>query len=101
MRPTRPKVNESIDESAESEITILPDGRVFAFGITGPIAAVLATIPTADARTRSLLERIGRLGTGHERAHVRQVLDSDGPGPSTRGSEAVRVECTTDFAERE
>ena len=64
MRPTRPKVNETVDESAESEITILPDGRVFAFGITGPLAAVLATIPTADERTRRLLERIGRLGAG-------------------------------------
>jgi hypothetical protein len=65
MKPTRQKVNEAVDESAESEITILPDGRVFAFGITGPIAAVLATIPTADERTRRLLERIGRLGAGN------------------------------------
>jgi hypothetical protein len=64
MRRPRPKVDETVDESAESEITILPDGRVFAFGITGPLAAVLATIPTADERTRRLLERIGRLGAG-------------------------------------
>jgi hypothetical protein len=64
MKVTRPKINETVDESAESEITILPDGRVFAFGITGPIAAVLATIPVADERTRRLLERIGRLGAG-------------------------------------
>ncbi len=55
---------ETVDESAESEITILPDGRVFAFGITGRLAAVLATIPTADDRTRRLLERIGRLAQG-------------------------------------
>ena len=64
MRRARAKVNETVDESAESEITILPDGRVFAFGITGPLAGVLATIPTADERTRRLLERIGRLGAG-------------------------------------
>jgi hypothetical protein len=64
MRRTRPKINETVDESAESEITILPDGRVFAFGITAPIAAVLATFPTADLRTRRLLERIGRVGAG-------------------------------------
>ncbi len=62
MRRKPPKVDETVDESTESEITILPDGRIFAFGITGPVAAVLATIPTADERTRRLLERIGRLG---------------------------------------
>ena len=64
MRRTQRQAPEAVDESAESEITILPDGRVFAFGITGPLAAVLATIPTADERTRRLLERIGRLGAG-------------------------------------
>lgn len=53
---------ETVDESAESVLTIGPDGRVFAFGITGPLAAVLAAIPMADDRTRRRLERIGRLG---------------------------------------
>jgi hypothetical protein len=52
---------ELIDESAESEITIQADGRVFAFGITGPVAAVLATLPTSDGRTKRLLERIRNL----------------------------------------
>jgi hypothetical protein len=61
MKATRKPAPEAVDESAESELTIQPDGRVFAFGITGPLAAVLATIPTADDRTRRRLERIGRL----------------------------------------
>jgi hypothetical protein len=54
----------AVDESAESEITIMPDGRVFAFGITRPLASLLATLPTADARTRRLLERLGRHDPG-------------------------------------
>jgi hypothetical protein len=61
MKPTRRPAPETVDESAESELTIQPDGRVFAFGITSPLAAVLATIPTADDRTRRRLERIARL----------------------------------------
>ncbi len=56
---TKPnRVPEAIDESTESEITIQPDGRVFAFGITQPLASVLATIPTADDRMKNLLGRI-------------------------------------------
>jgi hypothetical protein len=51
----------TVDESAESEITIQPDGRVFAFGITGPLAAVLATISTSDERMNRLLGRISGL----------------------------------------
>jgi hypothetical protein len=51
----------SIDESDESEITIQPDGRIFAFGITKPLVAVLAAIPTSDERTRRLLKSIGNL----------------------------------------
>lgn len=48
----------AIDESAESEITILPDGRVCAFGITRTVAELLAAIPTSDKRTQRLLDRI-------------------------------------------
>ena len=36
MKPNKHRAPETIDESAECEITIQPDGRVFAFGITGP-----------------------------------------------------------------
>ena len=49
MKETRP---DTIDESAESEITIQPDGRIFAFGITRPVMELLAAIPTSEARTR-------------------------------------------------
>ena len=49
MKPTLKPARDTIDESAESEITIHPDGRIFAFGITGGLATVLATIPTADS----------------------------------------------------
>jgi hypothetical protein len=48
----------SVDESAESEITILPDGRVCAFGITRPVAELLASLPTADEHMKRLLHRI-------------------------------------------
>jgi len=61
MKPPRRPKPELVDESAESEILILPDGRVFAFGITGPLAAALASLPTSDARTKRLLERIRSL----------------------------------------
>jgi hypothetical protein len=61
MKPRAKPPPEAVDESAESVLTIDADGRVFAFGITGPIAAVLAAIPMADDRTRRRLEQIGRL----------------------------------------
>jgi hypothetical protein len=52
---------ECVDESAESEITIQADGRIFAFGITGPLAAVLAALPTSDARMQRRLEQLSML----------------------------------------
>ncbi|MGP0067797.1 MAG: hypothetical protein ACLQGP_29905 [Isosphaeraceae bacterium] len=66
MKPNKHQAPDTVDESAECEITIQPDGRVFAFGITGPMAAVLATIPTSDERMKRLLERISRLQPGPE-----------------------------------
>jgi len=54
-----PRLNPAtVDESAESEITIMPDGRVCAFGITRPVAELLASLPTADERMTRLLDRI-------------------------------------------
>ena len=67
MKPTRKPAPDAVDESAESELTIQPDGRVFAFGITGALAAVLATIPTADDRTRRRLERLRDLRGARDR----------------------------------
>jgi hypothetical protein len=40
---------ENHDESALSEITILPDGRVYAFGITRPIDELLQGLQTREA----------------------------------------------------
>jgi len=65
MKATRKQLPGAVDESAESEITIRPDGRVYAFGITGALAAVLATIPTSDERMKRLLERISGLKESH------------------------------------
>jgi hypothetical protein len=63
MKSTKTKRPAAVDESAESEITIQPDGRVFAFGITKSLATVLRTIPMADSRMKRLLERIGNLNS--------------------------------------
>ncbi len=61
MKTRKRELPETVDESAESEITIHADGRVFAFGITAGLAEVLATIPTSDRRVTRLLDRISRL----------------------------------------
>ena len=52
----------AVDESAESEITIMADGRVFVFGITRPLAALLASIETSDERTKRLLAQLAGPG---------------------------------------
>jgi hypothetical protein len=62
MKPRLKSVPGSVDESSESEITIQPDGRVYAFGITGEIAAALASLPMADAPVKRRLARIAALG---------------------------------------
>ena len=76
MKARRKNDPELVNESAESEILIQPDGRVFAFGITGPLAAVLATLPTSDEKTKRLLERIRTL-------HL-----TSGSGESSRAQES-------------
>lgn len=38
-----------LDESTASEITILPDGRVYAFGITGQIMEILEALQSREA----------------------------------------------------
>jgi hypothetical protein len=64
MKAIQEKRPMDVDESTESEITIGSDGRIYAFGITKPLAAVLATIPTSDERMKSRLARIA----GHHAA---------------------------------
>jgi hypothetical protein len=77
MKPKHKPAPHTIDESAESEITIQPDGRVFAFGITGPLAAVLATIPTSDERMKRLLGRIRRLNAGSDAREPSRIQESE------------------------
>jgi hypothetical protein len=55
-------VREDIDLSAESVITIQPDGRVHLFGITRAAVEVLASIPCGDPVMRRRLDRM--LGAG-------------------------------------
>jgi hypothetical protein len=43
------------DDGTLSEITILPDGRVYVFGMTLPLLEVLATVPTQEGRWQALL----------------------------------------------
>ena len=55
----RPPANPTaVDESRESEIVIHADGRVFAFGITRGVVAVLATLPSVPGPGRRALDRI-------------------------------------------
>ncbi len=49
---------EDLDLSAESVITIQPDGRVHLFGITRAAVEVLASIPCGDPVMRRRLERM-------------------------------------------
>jgi hypothetical protein len=47
---------DTVDLSAESTLTIQPDGRIYAFGITRPLVEVLAALPTADDDAHRFLE---------------------------------------------
>lgn len=57
-RPSRVACPGAVDESAESEIVIHADGRVFAFGITREVVEVLASLPSARGAGRRTLDRI-------------------------------------------
>jgi hypothetical protein len=46
------------DDGALSEITILPDGRVYVFGMTLPLLETLAALPTREGRWHALLEQV-------------------------------------------
>lgn len=43
------------DDGTLSEITILPDGRVYIFGMTLPLLETLAALPTREGRWQALL----------------------------------------------
>ncbi|HEY8506512.1 MAG TPA: hypothetical protein VIL46_18155 [Gemmataceae bacterium] len=42
------------DEGPVSEITILPDGRVYFFGLTRPLLEVLAALPVRESIWREM-----------------------------------------------
>jgi hypothetical protein len=48
-------------ETAISEITILPDGRVYVFGMSRQVLEVLQSFATDDARLHRLHEQLQRL----------------------------------------
>jgi hypothetical protein len=77
MNSPKTKSPATVDESAESEITIQPDGRVFAFGITKSLATLLRTIPMADNRMKRLLERIGKLNSEASEPFHPHAKDTD------------------------
>jgi hypothetical protein len=53
------------DDGAWSEITILPDGRMYVFGLTDPLLDVLAALPTREGVWQELHEQV-RHTTGQE-----------------------------------
>jgi hypothetical protein len=46
------------DEDILSEISILPDGRVYVFGMTRPLLEVLAAVPVRETGWQALLEQM-------------------------------------------
>lgn len=46
------------DETAVSEITLLPDGRVYVFGMSRQLLEVLETMGVRDPRVRALLRTV-------------------------------------------
>lgn len=65
MSASKPVLDE---EKAMTELTIAPDGRVFAFGTSRPILEVLAALQPADKRVKRLLEQARRLESKQQRS---------------------------------
>ena len=51
------------DESMLSEITILPDGRVYAFGITESISDLLKSLVSREGSRSQQAEQAGEVAT--------------------------------------
>jgi hypothetical protein len=47
-----------LEDGSLSEITILPDGRVYVFGMTLPLLEALAALPTRDGRWQALRDQV-------------------------------------------
>jgi hypothetical protein len=46
------------DDAEFSEVTILPDGRLYVFGLTRPLLEVLASVPSREGCWQALLEQV-------------------------------------------
>jgi hypothetical protein len=58
-----------LDESALSEITILPDGRVYAFGITQQVADLLRSLQSREDALRRQAAAAGLAVPQHQETH--------------------------------
>jgi hypothetical protein len=58
------------DETRITELTIAPDGRVFAFGTSRPILELLEALQPRDTRVRRLLERAKQAQSAEAEAGV-------------------------------
>jgi hypothetical protein len=48
-------------QSPTSEITILPDGRVYVLGMSAPLLEIVQDLQTNNARVRELVEKLESL----------------------------------------
>jgi hypothetical protein len=46
------------EDDSLSEITILPDGRIYVFGMTLPLLETLAALPTREGTPKTLLAHL-------------------------------------------
>ena len=73
------------DESAISEINILPDGRVCVFGASRQVLEILDAIPLGDAALRDRIECLRATemitGKGTEEIFGTRRCDDGEPGP--------------------
>ena len=74
MKTKRDRTPEAIDESTESEITIQPDGRIFAFGITQACGRRAGDDPDIGRAHEKPARRIA--GLNAESANVREPLNT-------------------------
>ena len=52
------------DQTRMTELTIMPDGRVFVFGTSRELLEILSILDPRDRRIRKLLERVRQLTRG-------------------------------------
>lgn len=64
------------DETAMTELTIAPDGRVFAFGTSRSVLELLAALQPRDPRVRALLAHANRVQTAATKGGERREDNS-------------------------